>query len=246
MNIAIVQKVVGNYHRILEITGPVTAAYCDRQGYKHIVDVESWDEVRPPRWIKYPALLRAMVDNPKIEWFLWLDADIMVMDHSVRLETLLNLYDLSKVNVFAESCIYPLPFEIKDPEGEVVLSPIEKGTYASWQVVLAGSFLIKNCEWSRNFLRDLYYDVRFVMNEMSLKTLTGELAFTIYLLKTRGYKEYCKLLPLGTFMRIPDNREGEFESVKMYTPGDFMLHVPLSSIPRKEDLLLRFLGEVRY
>ncbi len=56
--------------------------------YDYIAFTEKLDD-RPAAWSKLPALLRAMASG-RYEWLFWMDADALIMNHTIRLESMLD------------------------------------------------------------------------------------------------------------------------------------------------------------
>lgn len=62
--------------------------YCEQHGYRFVAYASALDN-RPPSWSKLLALLEGFERYPA-EWFFWLDADAMIINPAVRLETLVD------------------------------------------------------------------------------------------------------------------------------------------------------------
>jgi len=104
--------------------------YCRHWGCKVILDGIT-DKTREPYWSKIKTIQRAMELHPDIEWFWWLDADtIITSPHKsvaqIALDPVANL--TQKHMVLSKDC----------------------------NELNAGSFLLRNSEWSRLFLAALY------------------------------------------------------------------------------------------
>ncbi len=66
------------------------ACYCQLHGYTNIIEPNAlYTKLyhRKPHWDRIPALLRHL---PSFDWILYLDADILVTNASVRVEDLLD------------------------------------------------------------------------------------------------------------------------------------------------------------
>lgn len=61
-----------------EIAAANLASYAQRHGYSLSVFRDGFDPSRPPAWSKILFTLRAMRGA---DWVVWVDADIMIMDH---------------------------------------------------------------------------------------------------------------------------------------------------------------------
>src|SRR5215212_12264484 len=87
MRIAVVTLFTPEIAEMGEFTAANKAAYCAKQGYDLFVHRNSLDPWRPPSWSKVPALLEVL---PRYDWIFWTDADAMVLNHDVRLESFLD------------------------------------------------------------------------------------------------------------------------------------------------------------
>jgi hypothetical protein len=99
-------------------------AYAKRWAYSYEVDshVYDWGGVRPKYWGKVVIIQKALATSCK--WILWLDADCVVMNADIRLETLTN------------------------HEGNLVVTDAEvNGLFR----VNNGAFLLRNSNWAKDF-----------------------------------------------------------------------------------------------
>ncbi|GFR48743.1 hypothetical protein Agub_g10701 [Astrephomene gubernaculifera] len=71
---------------LLDVTGPNKAEYALRHGYTYVDASELLDASRPASWSKIPAVL-SVLDS--YDWVFWLDADTLITNMSLPLETLL-------------------------------------------------------------------------------------------------------------------------------------------------------------
>ena len=69
----------GPHAALLSVSEPTFAAYADRHGYELVV-ADTIDASRPPAWSKIPLLRAALADH---EIAVWIDADAVIVDHSV-------------------------------------------------------------------------------------------------------------------------------------------------------------------
>jgi len=75
----------GNIRRYGEIAERVMAAYCARHGYQFTCRREPLLAEAAPPWSKVPALLEAF--EAGAEWACWMDADSLILNPEVKLET---------------------------------------------------------------------------------------------------------------------------------------------------------------
>ncbi|OAY35616.1 putative glycosyltransferase 7 [Manihot esculenta] len=83
-------------------------------------------------WAKLPAVKAAMLAHPGAEWIWWVDSDAMFSDMEYKLP--LRRYDYKNHNMVVH--------------GWANLIYDEK----SWTALNAGVFLIRNCQWSMDFM----------------------------------------------------------------------------------------------
>ncbi|KAJ9170546.1 hypothetical protein P3X46_018646 [Hevea brasiliensis] len=83
-------------------------------------------------WAKLPMVRAAMLAHPEAEWIWWVDSDAMFTDMEYKLP--LRRYDYKNHNLVVHG--WPkLIYEEK-----------------SWTALNAGVFLIRNCQWSMDFI----------------------------------------------------------------------------------------------
>ena len=124
------------YDKGLEKMGRQTSAamvrYAKAHKYGWLLRTETLDETRAPSWSKIPLILQYLKDNPGCEWFFWLDADALIMNYNVKLETLV------------------------DPDKDFVIGDDKPGHPNPWPLANAGVFLIRNCPASLRFLQSVW------------------------------------------------------------------------------------------
>lgn len=105
-------------------------AYAKKHGYDLFLYHELFDLSRPPAWSKIPAIAKHLDDY---EWIYWSDADSLIMNNTIKLESLIdNNFDL------------------------IITAQASNG------VLNTGSFLIRNGNWSRKLLRKIYEQTDFI------------------------------------------------------------------------------------
>ncbi|KAM0058969.1 putative xyloglucan 6-xylosyltransferase [Helianthus debilis subsp. tardiflorus] len=104
--------------------------YCRIHGYDIFYNNVLLDRNMPSCWAKIPTVRAAMVAHPEAEWIWWLDEDAAFTDMEFK-----------------------IPFEKYEGYNFVVHGwPKEVYEKKSWLGLNAGSFLIRNCQWSLDFL----------------------------------------------------------------------------------------------
>ena len=160
--------------------------YCQAHHYDFLCGTESLDLSRPFAWSKVLLILKAM-ENPQNKWIFWTDADTLVMNSGISLESLLD----EKYNMILT----------KD-----------------WNNINAGNFFIRNCEWSRKLLKDVYahtecihhpwWEQQALILEFAQKP---ELAAQVKIIPQRRMNSYAKEI-IG------------YRETSTYQPGDFIIH----------------------
>ena len=113
----------------------VNEAYVENNGYSmKLLDPSTSNyEKKDARWNKVKILEEAL--DPLSGWardfdyIMWIDADLIFLDINLRLESIISKY----------------------PDANFIISAEHAG---STTLINSGSILAKNCEWSRQFLKD--------------------------------------------------------------------------------------------
>jgi len=63
--------------------------YCEKHNYKYHVQTESLVPELPPHWTKFALLLKIMRISDS-DYIVWMDADIMIMTHSIKIEQVIE------------------------------------------------------------------------------------------------------------------------------------------------------------
>lgn len=63
--------------------------YCTKNNYKYHVEKETLVPDLPPHWTKIALLLR-IANNCDSDYIVWLDADIMIMNQDIKIETIIE------------------------------------------------------------------------------------------------------------------------------------------------------------
>ena len=89
MQIAIAQLFNKKFYKILKPCITQAAAYCKRHGYDHISVCGSVAKDCAPTYQKSLFLLREI---EKYDYIMWLDADTIIANQSIKLEDIINKY----------------------------------------------------------------------------------------------------------------------------------------------------------
>ena len=212
-------------------------AYADRHGYTFVDASALIDTRRPPAWSKILAvqsLLQApqktttILDNdskvPLCDWVFWIDADIVVMNSSIRIESFL-----------------PTP-----ETGIDLLVTTDRRLTAN-----SGAWLIRNTKWSRSFLNKWWNMPTWVrqpglslsgdnaafghlmQKELSMTTTTTT---RVHMVPRCTFNSFAVFVPEGssdatTPKSIISNAEW-YMSENFYHQGDFMAHA--SGVDQKQ------------
>jgi Protein of unknown function, DUF273/galactosyl transferase GMA12/MNN10 family len=242
-----------NFDGILELTWQNKLDYATKHGY-HLVDgSDVIDTSRPPAWSKIPAVQRllqpasssssqdsataaaaaAAANLPHCDWVMWTDADTVFMNSQRKIEDFL-----------------PIATSTHD----LLVGSDNGGGYNS------GVFLLRNTEWSRQFLNDWWNMTAFVRPPgMSLSgdnhALKSLLAAT---LPNNNFNDHvlvpsrCTLNAFAKFLTVSEsltvmstnlNKQPWFLSQDYYHKGDFLAHAP--GYDNKAECLRLLLREAR-
>jgi hypothetical protein len=76
-----------SFTSLAAISTPNKRRYAQRHGYDYLEQKGILDISRPPAWSKIRALLRHLADY---DWIFWTDADSLIMNPALRLESFLD------------------------------------------------------------------------------------------------------------------------------------------------------------
>lgn len=132
MKIAIVTVAIGDKYE--ESCYPSTInklTYSQYHGYDFFYFNQSFDESRHPAWSKIKAI-QSVMSTYKYDWIFWTDADSMITNHKIKLESLVdkNYKYIGNIDYFGN--------------------------------LNSGQFLIKCDYWSLDFLKKLYAHEEFI------------------------------------------------------------------------------------
>lgn len=119
-----------NFDGLLALTWENKRKYAARHGYRLFDESNQLDRSRPASWSKIRAVQR-LLNQEACDWVFWLDADTVVMNSYKKVEDFLPAADAI----------------------DILLSPDDGGGYN------AGVWLVRNSEWTRNFLQE-WWDMK--------------------------------------------------------------------------------------
>lgn len=186
-------------------------AYAQKHGYR-ILDASSLiDTSRPPAWSKIKAVQQLLQDDQHCDWVFWLDADMVVMNSSVSVESF-------------------LPDLTDEPSMDLLV------TYDRRLTANSGSWLIRNTPWSMEFL-ERWWELKTWVRSPGLSLsgdnaafghLVGEIwvsdqAHHIQKVPRCTFNSFAVFLPEGTDTSHSDKEEW-WMSENFYHKGDFVAH----------------------
>lgn len=222
LDITVAQLFTANYdhwaYKVLENK----RAYCDRHGYRfsyrrgiypHAAD-------RHPSWHRIPLIL-ALFEQQDVEWVFWSDIDSIIMRMDVRLEWLIGEHD-------DRDLIIP-----NQGAGLHLGEPVEN-------CLCFGQFFLRNTEWSRQFLQELW-------------EFPGKSGYKRFLVEESWEQEAVNyiynnnLLAFDQHSLVVSNRRFNSFYHTQYLPGDFLIHFAGEAARgegRREKLIDQFLPRV--
>lgn len=141
MSITVITNTTYNTEWYSKTTIPIIQKYCDKYKYDfiHYREHESFKHIT---WVKIPLILKTM-DSTDNEWIFWEDADSCPLDHTIRLESYIE-------NENADIIIDTQPAWIHI---------VNNMAYSAAENT--GLWFIRNTQWSRDFLNDLYTNPKY-------------------------------------------------------------------------------------
>ena len=154
-----------NFDEVAKLTWPNHYAYGEKYGYTVVDHSLILDNTRPPAWSKIRAV-QAMFALYKCDWVLWLDADIVIMNSSIPLESIIPYQEMNEDQVI-----------------DLIVTTDRRFTANS------GAWLIRNTVWSQQFLND-WWDLKSYVRPSGLSLSGDNDAFghmvRRHLMKSRG------------------------------------------------------------
>mmetsp|Transcript_25518 Transcript_25518/g.48336 ORF Transcript_25518/g.48336 Transcript_25518/m.48336 type:complete len:338 (-) Transcript_25518:28-1041(-) len=210
-----------DFDGVAKLTFPNLQSYADKHGYSLWDASASIDTSRPPAWSKILAVqkLLTQTDSAPCDWVFWVDADIVVMNSTIAIESFLPSAESTEIDL---------------------LITMDRRLTAN-----SGAWLIRNTKWSREFLQ-AWWNMRRWVREPGL-SLSGDNAAFGHLTEERlkSDADRIRMVPRCTFnsfaVFLPDDKESSltldqtqdwYLSKNFYHKGDFMAHA--SGVDQKE------------
>lgn len=191
------------------------ALYAHRHGYRYTMIPRMLDRHRPPAWSKVLAV-QDRLESGECEWVMWMDADVVIMNHSVLLEQSLLSAD----------------------DRDLIVTPD-----ASFGVS-SGVWLIRRGEWSRQFLKRWWNLKHFVRSKgLSLSGDNKAFGYLVgQILEDDNEREHIHVIPERCAMNsnavfLNENALNKkttewMGSTTYFHPGDFIAHA--AGVDQKE------------
>jgi mannan polymerase II complex MNN10 subunit len=222
-----------DFSNVAERTRPNMRRYARTHGYTfmdHNRHQSLLDTSRPPAWSKIKAVQYAL-DTNQCRYVLWLDADVVITNSTIRLEQIIP-YDPNPMNNNNNNN--------NDTSFDIIVTSDRRFTANS------GVWIISNSTWSRSFL-DQWWNMRNYVRAKGLSLSGDNDAFGALIRKYQQQQHVhmlparCHLNSFGVF--VPNNSPpSQFQqnvgSTDFYHAGDFIAHA--SGIDQK-DVGIQFL-----
>jgi mannan polymerase II complex MNN10 subunit len=197
--IAIVGAHDKNYDKIGHYAHLNKLEYAKKHGYHVFLYTGAVDPLRAPYWYKITAIQKHLNDY---EWIFWLDSDAIIMNHSIKLESIVD-------GKYEFICF-------KDCES----------------TICSGSFLIKNTQWSKQFLGNWY-----AQQDVNIQPGFDNGALIKLYNESQDIRNRTKLVPQRILSSYPPplcSPTGE------YRTGDFIIHFAGITHKDKERLMKEY------
>ncbi len=239
MKIGYILKWDKNQQSIANITLQNHKDYCDKHEYTLIVDTGVWDQSRNGMWMKHVAIMRALRNNDynDIDWFFWSDIDVLIMNQTITLESILQQCDYDKYNIIASKWAPDTGFPFFNQLSSKFVQKLAM-TSKFFFTIHTGNFFIKNNSNSYKLIHSIYTDRRFRQKDISDYQTGDEIGFVIYYLAYPDIRKQIYFLPIEQLHIVPS--EDKLNTFKHYECGDFLVHANYRSIEEKVNILKKY------
>jgi hypothetical protein len=164
--------------------------YCKMYDYPLITDESVYVPERSPPWSKIKLVQKYLKEY---DYLIWIDADVMIMNYGRRLEEFINLIEPDKFLLICQG----------------------GGYYTN-----SGVFIIKNCEESFRFLKEVWETPSFEGDDRDCRICSPwEQRITHKIIS----KYNAQIIP-HSFGNILNSFEPHFDDIIHWLPGDFNIH----------------------
>ena len=240
MKIAVLQKYNSKVESLADIATTNKLWYAERNQYEFVNDTTDYilEQGRSDTWLIELSILNVIKTRPDIDWIFWTDIDSLIMNYEVKLEDLISQAS-DEENIIACMWSFIQQYTYSDLSAPTI--KIENKP-SQWFFLHTGNFLVRNCEWSYEFLSRLYNDQRFIIQpELRDHIIGDEMGITTYYLGYPEVRKHIKILSNQIFLSIPVLGNFKSTTVKIFEKGDFIFHVPVQPLEVKEAQLSKYI-----
>jgi hypothetical protein len=210
----------GNFTEWANKTTQNKFEYAEKHGYGFLSErnYEGYD--RPISWYKIYKIVKLLNDY---DWIVWMDADSLITNFNFKIEDIINKEFERQKTVFLSP--KDLPIECSLPELQETNYIISQDNYSPCM----GIFLIKNCEWSKNFFTKIYEQ-------------TDHLNDAIWENRAQDFLLYSNPELMQNIKFVPKKTLNSF--TLDWGDGDFIIHWPATEYERKKRYTEEYLNKV--
>jgi hypothetical protein len=225
MKIKVIQY--SNRQSIINITNPIILNYCKKHEYEYqLIPQETLKATNGHHhaWTKFLAMLSEIDMHSDVDWLVWVDDDILIMDKTISLE-MFTTQDYDKIfvgamfNDTAELCVH------------------------------SGIFGLRNCLESLVMMNNFYLDKRFYIKkydcligeEVALGKLYTDTCWGPKMqLDVPVSKLFTYPYDVEVYRSILESMKTYYKDVHHFRQGDFFIHPMLLDINAKEEILKKY------
>ena len=244
-DIAVVTMVIGDEYA--KAVAPATEnkrKYCEMHGYDFVIADTILDLSRPISWSKI-LLLSKLMQESSYKWLFWTDADSLIMNPAISVEDLIDeKYNLIIPGAIQKSelgkeaacvCVrrsrcrgsstlvsWATEADTKATQSRRSISRFlnhERYITKAFNYINSGEFIIRNCEWGKAFLTDIYSHAECIND-----AIWENRAFILELKNKQEYHNKTKILPQRLINSYSEEVIGKDCPNALYSEGDFIIH----------------------
>jgi hypothetical protein len=200
-----------NYDDVMDLTWANKENYARKHGYSVFDGSDLIETSRPPAWTKIRAVQHLLNEEQACDWVVWLDADTVIMNSDISIESFLPA----------------------DDSHDFLVGSDDRGGGQN-----SGVMLFRNTQWSKQFLQN-WWDMNSYVRPPGLSLSGDNNALKALLKQIPGFDQHVLVPPrctLNSFARFFSARQVRSFSKKLadqewymsedyYHKGDFIAHV---------------------
>lgn len=236
-HICVIMVNTENYKPIGDITAQVNEKYAKKHNYDFIYQDSILDKNLPVYWQK-PIMIKKVLDTNDYNWVFYIDSDSMIMNHDIKLESLIdNNYDIiMSKTIYCTDFTNPNFSNLTDPN----------------TLVNASHILIKNTELSKNFLNDIIKNDRIKV-PLDIFDFDNR-AFRMLITHIPEYRKATKIIeekllnsvwPMNIPHMLHDFKSWN-DNNNIYREGNFTVHVVGYPLDERSKILKELIKYVNY